>query len=58
MVTCALASPENSFDPRLWPIVSIDEKHYNHWCHRKKNYVTCSKHISLIHLEEEEYGLL
>jgi hypothetical protein len=55
MVVCPLASPENSADPHLWQIVSIDEKCYNHLWHAEKNYATCSKHISLIHLEEEEY---
>jgi hypothetical protein len=50
---CPLASPENSINPPLWPIVSIDRKHYNHWWHGKKNYATCSKHVFLIHLKEE-----
>jgi hypothetical protein len=58
MVVCPLACPKNSTDPRLWPIVSIEGKHYNHWWLGKKNYTTCSKHVFLIHLEEEEYELL
>jgi hypothetical protein len=44
--------------PRLWPIVSIVKKRYNHWCHGKTNYGTCSYHVSLTHLKEEEYELL
>jgi hypothetical protein len=46
---CPLASPEKPIDHRLWPIVSVDEKHYNHWRHGKKSYTTCNKHVSLIH---------
>jgi hypothetical protein len=52
MITCPLATNENSIDPHLRPIVSFDEKHYNHWWHGKKNYATYSNHIFLIHLEE------
>jgi hypothetical protein len=26
---CPLASPEKPTSPHLWPIVSVDEKHYN-----------------------------
>jgi hypothetical protein len=58
MVVCPLASPKNSTDPHLCSIVYVDEKRYNHRWHGKKNYATCSKHISLIHPEEEEYELL
>jgi hypothetical protein len=31
MVVCPLASLENSTGPYLWPIVSVDDKNYNHW---------------------------
>jgi hypothetical protein len=58
MVACPLASPKNSTDPHLCSIVFVDEKRYNHRWHGKKNYATCSKHVSLIYLEEEEYELL
>jgi hypothetical protein len=44
-----LTSPEKPTDPHLWPIISVDEKHYNHWWHGKKNYATYNKHVSLIH---------
>jgi hypothetical protein len=30
MVVCSLASPEKPTDTHLWPIVSVNEKHYNH----------------------------
>jgi hypothetical protein len=30
IVPCLLAFPENATGPHLWPIVSVDEKHYNH----------------------------
>jgi hypothetical protein len=50
---CLLASPEKPIGPHLWPIVSVDEKHYNHWWHEKKNYATYNKHTFLIHQEEE-----
>jgi hypothetical protein len=30
IVVCPLASSENSTDPHLWPILSIDGKRYNH----------------------------
>jgi hypothetical protein len=53
MVVRPLASPEKSIDPHLWSIVYVDEEHYNHWWHGKKNYATCNKHVYLIHLEEE-----
>jgi hypothetical protein len=53
MADYQLASPGNSTDPHLWPIVSADEKHYNHCGMRKKNCATYNKHIHLIHLEEE-----
>jgi hypothetical protein len=50
---CPLTSSEKSSGPYLWPIVSIDEKHYNHWWHGKKDYATCNKNVSLIHLDDE-----
>jgi hypothetical protein len=53
MVVYPLASPEKPIGPHLWPIVFVDEKHYNHWWHRKKNYATYNKHVSLIHPYEE-----
>jgi hypothetical protein len=53
MAVYQLASPGNSIDPHLWPIVSTDGKYYNHWWHEKKNYVTCNEHAFLIHLEEK-----
>jgi hypothetical protein len=58
MVVCPLTFPKNSIGPHLWPIVSVDEKRYNHCWHSKKNYSICIKYVSLIHLEEEEYELL
>jgi hypothetical protein len=30
MVVYPLASPEKPIGPHLWPIVFVDEKHYNH----------------------------
>jgi hypothetical protein len=42
--------PEKPTDPHLWPIVPVNEKHYNHWWHEKKNCATYNKHVSLIHL--------
>jgi hypothetical protein len=58
MVVCLLASPEKPTDPHLWPIVSVDKKHYNHWWHEKKNYATYNKHASLIRQGEEKYELI
>jgi hypothetical protein len=49
MTACPLASPKKPTGLHLWPIVSVDEKHYNHWWHGKNNnYVTYNKHVSLI----------
>jgi hypothetical protein len=50
MDVCPLASPEKPTGPHLWPIIPVDEKHYSHWWHEKKNYATYNKHVSLIHL--------
>jgi hypothetical protein len=36
MILCPLASLEKPTDPHLWSIVSIDEKHYNHWWYGKR----------------------
>jgi hypothetical protein len=47
----------NSIGPHLWLIVSVD-KNVTIMVAWKKNYATCSKHDSLIHLEGEEYELL
>jgi hypothetical protein len=49
MVVCPLASPKKPTGPHLWPIVFVDEKHYNYWWHGKKNYATYNKDVSLIH---------
>jgi hypothetical protein len=57
MVACPLAFPEKSTGPHLWPIVSID-KNVTIIGGMGKKYATCSKHVSLTHLEEEDYELL
>jgi hypothetical protein len=49
MAVCPLAFPEKPIYPHLWSIVPVDEKHYSHWWHEKKNYATYNKHVSLIH---------
>jgi hypothetical protein len=58
MVVCPLAFPENQptfIYGRLYlsikNVTIIDGI-------EKKNYSTCSKHVSLTHLEEEEFELL
>jgi hypothetical protein len=33
---CPLASPRKPTGPHLRPIISVDEKHYNHWWHGKR----------------------
>jgi hypothetical protein len=58
MVACPLTFPEKSTNAHLWLIVFVNEKCYNHWWRRKNNYAACSKHVSLTHLDEEEYELL
>jgi hypothetical protein len=42
-------SLEKTIGPHLCPIVHVNEKHYNHWWHGKKNYATYNKHVSLFH---------